>query len=166
MSPRILIIIAVYWRFWQGQLLPYAPQANSAPYAKLATALFLRALQQVVDSTAGDVVQLVRTLPCHGRGREFESRRPRHSFQKSCIELIETNEGAKGHVFAPFLHPFSSIRAVFTSSIFTGLTTLTRVRWGLFQKRRPAQGPLLAQRVLLATLPACIHPAWTVTRSA
>ncbi len=27
----------------------------------------------------GDVVQLVRTLPCHGRGREFESRRPRHS---------------------------------------------------------------------------------------
>src|SRR3984893_8409168 len=28
---------------------------------------------------SGDVVQLVRTLPCHGRGREFESRRPRHS---------------------------------------------------------------------------------------
>src|ERR1700687_6356101 len=30
---------------------------------------------------SGDVVQLVRTLPCHGRGREFESRRPRHFFQ-------------------------------------------------------------------------------------
>jgi hypothetical protein len=30
---------------------------------------------------AGDVVQLVRTLPCHGRGREFESRRPRQLFQ-------------------------------------------------------------------------------------
>ena len=29
---------------------------------------------------SGDVVQLVRTLPCHGRGREFESRRPRHIF--------------------------------------------------------------------------------------
>jgi hypothetical protein len=29
----------------------------------------------------GDVVQLVRTLPCHGRGRGFESRRPRHPFQ-------------------------------------------------------------------------------------
>ncbi len=29
----------------------------------------------------GDVVQLVRTLPCHGRGRGFESRRPRHSYQ-------------------------------------------------------------------------------------
>jgi hypothetical protein len=32
-------------------------------------------------SSSGDVVQLVRTLPCHGRGRGFESRRPRHSFQ-------------------------------------------------------------------------------------
>ena len=29
----------------------------------------------------GDVVQLVRTLPCHGRGREFESRRPRQAFR-------------------------------------------------------------------------------------
>ena len=166
MSARILL--AVYWRFWQGQLLPYAPQAKRALYAKLATALFFRAraLPQVVDSTVGDVVQLVRTLPCHGRGREFESRRPRHSFQKSCANFAATNEGAKGHVFAPFLHPFSSIRAVFTSSAFTGLTTLTRVRWSSFQERRPAQGPLLAQRVLLARLPACKHPAWTVTRNA
>ena len=32
------------------------------------------------EKQAGDVVQLVRTLPCHGRGRGFESRRPRHSF--------------------------------------------------------------------------------------
>jgi hypothetical protein len=31
----------------------------------------------------GDVVQLVRTLPCHGRGRGFESRRPRHSSRAS-----------------------------------------------------------------------------------
>ena len=27
---------------------------------------------------AGDVAQLVRALPCHGRGRGFEPRRPRH----------------------------------------------------------------------------------------
>ena len=26
-----------------------------------------------------EVGELVRTLPCHGRGRGFESRRPRHS---------------------------------------------------------------------------------------
>ena len=31
----------------------------------------------------GDVVQLVRMLPCHGRGRGFEPRRPRHTFQKT-----------------------------------------------------------------------------------
>jgi hypothetical protein len=66
---------------------------------------------------SGDVVQLVRTLPCHGRGREFESRRPRHSFQKSYTDFAATNESAKGHVFAPFLHPFSSIRVVFTAQL-------------------------------------------------
>ena len=42
---------------------------------------------------------------CHGRGREFESRRPRHSFQKSYADVDETNEGAKGCIFAPFLCP-------------------------------------------------------------
>jgi hypothetical protein len=36
---------------------------------------------------AGDVVQLVRTLPCHGRGREFESRRPRQLTENK--ELIQ-----------------------------------------------------------------------------
>jgi hypothetical protein len=36
---------------------------------------------------SGDVVQLVRTLPCHGRGREFESRRPRHFFSTTCKML-------------------------------------------------------------------------------
>ena len=65
--------------------------------------------------------KLLRVLDiprCHGRGREFESRRPRHSFQKSCTNFAATNEGAKGHVLAPFLHPFSLIRAVFTGSAF------------------------------------------------
>ena len=37
--------------------------ADCALYAKLATVSFLRTLGQVVDSTVGDVVQLVRTLP-------------------------------------------------------------------------------------------------------
>lgn len=44
-----------------------------------ATALFLKALRQVVDSTVGDVVQLVRALPCHA-GPAFEFRGSRHSF--------------------------------------------------------------------------------------
>src|SRR6266536_6430073 len=51
---------------------------------------------------------------CHGRGREFESRRPRHSFQRTCTDFEETKEGATGHVSAPFLHPFSSIRVPFS----------------------------------------------------
>ena len=40
MSARFLL--AVYWRFWQGQLLPYAPQAKGALYANLAKPLFAR----------------------------------------------------------------------------------------------------------------------------
>jgi hypothetical protein len=35
---------------------------------------------QSVENTLGDVAQLVRALPCHGRGRGFEPRRPRHTF--------------------------------------------------------------------------------------
>jgi hypothetical protein len=51
-----------------GQPLKNADQAQTPAIAE-------------VDLASGDVVQLVRTLPCHGRGRGFESRRPRHSFQ-------------------------------------------------------------------------------------
>ena len=36
---------------------------------------------------SGVVVQLVRTLPCHGRGRGFESRRPRHFLSSSYKEM-------------------------------------------------------------------------------
>jgi hypothetical protein len=34
------------------------------------------------DSKHGDVAQLVRALPCHGRGCEFEPRRPRQLSKK------------------------------------------------------------------------------------
>jgi hypothetical protein len=52
-------------------------------YAMSAKALSRAALDEVLSFERGDVVQLVRTLPCHGRGRGFESRRPRHCFQKT-----------------------------------------------------------------------------------
>jgi hypothetical protein len=45
---------------------------------------------------------------CHGRGRGFEPRRPRHTFQKTYAEWVETREGAKGHRFVPLLCPFRS----------------------------------------------------------
>ncbi len=35
------------------------------------------------SNNSGDVAQLVRALPCHGRGRGFEPRRPRHTFQRT-----------------------------------------------------------------------------------
>ena len=46
-----------------------------------ATGLDMRGSDKGKKNEVGDVVQLVRTLPCHGRGREFESRRPRQFFQ-------------------------------------------------------------------------------------
>src|ERR1700682_632422 len=58
-------LLAVYGRFGQKQPPLQAPQLNRARYAKLAKALCHRILRQVVGSTVGDVVQLVRTLPRH-----------------------------------------------------------------------------------------------------
>src|ERR1700694_790538 len=46
-----------------------------------------------VTPFSGDVVQLVRTLPCHGRGPESESRRPRHFYQA----LTPVEEFSRGH---------------------------------------------------------------------
>ena len=65
------------------QILSQAREANRALYANLANALLTRSYAKLLIPRLGDVVQLVRTLPCHGRGREFESRRPRHSFSES-----------------------------------------------------------------------------------
>ena len=53
----------------------------------------------------GDVVQLVRTLPCHGRGRGFESRRPRHSFQRvTGCDTGNSNPQSNPHLSAPLHH--------------------------------------------------------------
>ena len=37
-----------------------------------------------IPDVLGDVAQLVRALPCHGRGRGFEPRRPRHKPNNIC----------------------------------------------------------------------------------
>ena len=44
---------------------PQATLAKRARYAKLAKPLSFKVLRQVVENTAGDAVQLVRTLPRH-----------------------------------------------------------------------------------------------------
>ena len=54
---------------------------------------------------AASIIAAVRV--CHGRGRGFEPRRPRHSFQKTYLESAETKEGAKGHRFVSLLCPFA-----------------------------------------------------------
>ena len=61
---------AVYRRFCQEQGLARAVCASSALYAKPANALSSKVFSEVVDLASGDVVQLVRTLPC----RWLESR--------------------------------------------------------------------------------------------
>src|SRR5260370_21729276 len=56
---------AVYRRFCQEQRLARPFCANSALYAEPANALSSKVFSEVVDLASGDVVQLVRTLPCH-----------------------------------------------------------------------------------------------------
>jgi hypothetical protein len=55
--------------------------------------LLYRILLKGYTLHAGDVVQLVRTLPCHGRGRGFESRRPRHILKQ--LRKIRTDSDAQ-----------------------------------------------------------------------
>ena|ERR1041385_1006804 len=64
-----------------------------------------RSLNLQSPNKAGDVVQLVRTLPCHGRGREFESRRPRQLSKEVmafCLKPMRVQKDT-------FLHPFCTL---------------------------------------------------------
>jgi hypothetical protein len=66
--------------------------ARIAIYALFAEAASGAGFSEVLNCERGDVVQLVRTLPCHGRGRGFESRRPRHFFQ-ALAALVNSRSG-------------------------------------------------------------------------
>jgi hypothetical protein len=50
-------------------------------------AVICKSLHKVlwIRVVTGDVAQLVRALPCHGRGRGFEPRRPRHKPNKKRV---------------------------------------------------------------------------------
>jgi hypothetical protein len=60
----------------------------------------------------GDVVQLVRTLPCHGRGREFESRRPRHFFQWLAERVLHRPQDLRRSLCRNLLFRFAGRRAL------------------------------------------------------
>jgi hypothetical protein len=46
----------------------------------------------------GDVVQLVRMLPCHGRGRGFEPRRPRHHSKGLTVNVASKTREQKRYI--------------------------------------------------------------------
>ena len=75
-----------YWRsvrsFGKWSCYSDARQADPARFANAAKPWDSKGFCEVVEFPVGDVAQLVRALPCHGRGRGFEPRRPRHSFQE------------------------------------------------------------------------------------
>ncbi len=114
----------------------------------------------------GDVVQLVRTLPCHGRGRGFESRRPRHSFQRVCANFTETNEGAKRVHFCTLFAPLFVIGNVLRCPSLHGLAAFTLKQCNSFPTRILNRVRLLVQRASLARSPACRHLTLNVARNA
>ncbi len=144
-------LLAVYWRFWQGQLLPYAPQAKRAPYAKLATALFLKALRQVVDSTAGDVVQLVRTLPCRWLESHTVTAEPQNQLpHRTSITLLEwtaqlpksgTARRASLKRFVKFAAQITSVSSTITSVSSTICPSSKNFRNSVSEPSRIAAAP-------------------------
>jgi hypothetical protein len=58
-----------------------------------------------------------RSPGCHGRGREFESRRPRHSFQGTCMDFDEPNGGVqKDTLCRPLCTLFSARPELFSAT--------------------------------------------------
>ena len=75
-------LLAVYWRFWQGQLLPYAAQAKRALYAKLAKGLFARFYGKRCSKYS-------MTLDAKGRNADLR--------QRSCKSIVVDGLGQGPH---------------------------------------------------------------------
>src|SRR5713226_6780078 len=102
MSTRILIsgLLAVL----AGTAATVCTASGQCAVCESCKGLSGKVLGEVVDSTVGAAVKLVRALPCHARGRGFESRRPRHSFQalaESLASGVGTKRNNKQNQFPP-----------------------------------------------------------------
>src|SRR5215831_14144861 len=86
--------------FWQGQMPSQASQANRAIHENAAKPLFSKDFRKAVHSTVGDVVQLVRTLPC----RWLESPTVTAQFPPPLQNITRTN------IYKGSLGPFSADR--------------------------------------------------------
>src|ERR1700730_6569368 len=81
-------------------------------------------LSQVVEKHLGDVAQLVRALPCHGRGRGFEPRRPRHKPQET--KRFMASGKIKNHLRGGWTGCYASYR-LFYCPFFPPARVLKRV---------------------------------------
>ena len=72
-------------------------QRNGRKERRLRSRLFYLTYPSCFEDNLGDVAQLVRALPCHGRGRGFEPRRPRHTFQMTYGEYGPKVTMKSGH---------------------------------------------------------------------
>src|SRR6266436_9280959 len=73
------------------------------------------------------------TQRCHGRGREFESRRPRHSFQTTCMDFDESQREVQKETSRRLLCTLFSARP----ELFSATHVMRRVElpwWRCFQR--------------------------------
>ena len=112
-------VVNSVWYYFQSLLLCCSCARTSAPIRPLVgfgiptlesgnnagtlTVLFPYLLYFCVPSRACKSLEFQIKVLCHGRGREFESRRPRHSFQKSCTDFDDTIENPEGTFRALFV---------------------------------------------------------------
>ena len=92
---------------------------------------------------AGDVVQLVRTLPCHGRGREFESRRPRHSLEWPGFSSVTDFGQHRFHAWRNGLH----------IQIVRGLSCVINQASGLLRLLQPCAAGIFLRKSRLQHMP-------------